>query len=149
MKIQLHLRRLCQVPGIDLNSQDDYGDTAALVAVASLEPDCVKILSTVSGIDWNQKNYSGNSPITVAIDKGSVGVLKLLLTISSIVYNVQDGWRRTIAQIAVESDEKLYSSPVDCIQCVELLSRDSRVNWNPGTFCVSKMQVERRDLSSL
>ena len=72
MKIQLHLRRLCQVPGIDLNSQDDYGDTAALVAVASLEPDCVKILSTVSGIDWNQKNYSGNSPITVAIDKGSV-----------------------------------------------------------------------------
>ena len=127
------VRRLCQVPGIDLNSQDNEGDTAAYFAALKMEPDCVKILRTVPGINWNIKNHEGDSPITVAIDKGSLEILKILLTIPSIDFNVQDGNGRSIAQIAVESDESPFSpllNPIDCIQCVEILSRDSRVNWN-------------------
>ena len=38
------VRRLCQVPGIDLNCQSRTGYTAAFVAVSDGEADCVKIL---------------------------------------------------------------------------------------------------------
>jgi len=114
------VRRLCKVPGIDLNYQETtLGCTAAMFAVMRNDEDCVKILSTVPGVDWRLESNNGLSPITLAIKLGHTEVLRILLTIPSIDLNATD-----VTHTAVKSDT------ASSVQCLELLSRDSRINWN-------------------
>jgi len=113
------VRRLCQVPDIDLNYQETTtGVTAAMWAVIRNNQDCVKILSTVPGVDWRLESNNGLSPITQAIKLGHTEILRILLTIPSIDLNATD-----VTHI-VQSDT------ASSVQCLELLSRDSRINWN-------------------
>ena len=113
-----------QVPGIDLNCQTNNGGTPAIMAVNGNKLDCVQVLSTVPGVNWNIKTNNGWAPITLAVVKGYIDILRILLTISTIDFNVTDRNGRSLAQIAVESGQPTS------VQCLELLSRDSRVNWN-------------------
>ena len=118
------VRRLVRFPGIYLNSQDSSGCTAAGNAVDMKDLACVKILSTVAGVDWNIKSEEGISPVMKAVLLGQYHILQILLNIPSIDVTGTDFIGRTIAQMAVEADG--YGS----LECLELLSRDSRVNWN-------------------
>lgn len=118
------VRRLSQVPGIDFNSRSNQGATAALYAVAQNELECVKLLSAIPGINWNIKSNDGLTPMSLVLDHGRVEMLKILLTIQSIDFGITDGQNRSIAQIAVEGNTN------NSLQCLELLSRESRVNWN-------------------
>ena len=111
-------------PGIDLNFQTADGTTAAMFAVLFDNPGCVKVLSAVPGVNWNIKNKNNVSPLALAVQGGCIDILSILMTIPTIDFNIAEGSNKTIAQIAVES-----SGP-NSIQCLELLSRDSRVNWN-------------------
>ena len=65
---------------------------------------------------------------SIAIQKGQIEMLKILLQIPSIDLNADSimGMNNglTIAQIAVKSEA------TGSIECLELLSRDTRVNWN-------------------
>ena len=65
------VRRLCQVPGIQLNSTDDDGVdddgiTALHFAVLCNKPACVSVLREVAGVDWNVRERFGDSPLTLA-----------------------------------------------------------------------------------
>ena len=60
----------------------------------------------------------------MAVKKGHIKVLRILLTIPTLDLNVTDENGRNIALLAVEC-----GTP-NALQCLELLSRDSRVNWN-------------------
>ena len=120
------IRRLCQVPGIDLNCQDNSGSTAAFLAVTSRKLDCVQILKSVPGVDWNLKTeVFGMSPLSFAVCCSLTEILKVLLEIPNIDFNNIDKLRgATIGQLAVRSDE------AGSLQCLELLCKDSRVDWN-------------------
>ena len=115
---------LCQVPGIDLNFQTGDGITAAIFAVSYQNQGCVQVLSTVPGVNWNIKDKENVSPLALAVHRGCIDILRILMTIPTIDFNIGGGSHKTIAQIAVES-----SGP-NSIHCLNLLSRDSRVNWN-------------------
>ena len=66
--------------------------------------------------------------LSIAIQRGQIDMLKILLQIPSIDLNADRivGMNNglTIAQIAVKSEAP------GSIECLELLSRDTRVNWN-------------------
>ena len=56
--------RLVEVPGLDINYQDEDGETAA--HYASNEPsydpghtECVRILAETGRVDWNKRNKRG------------------------------------------------------------------------------------------
>jgi len=123
------VKRLCQVPGIDLNLRDDDGATAAFYATSFSRVDCVKFLSTLPDVDWNIRASFGRFPIVHvgyvgAVTTGSVDVFRILLAIPSIDLNATDAAGRDITQKAVQKDSRRS------LQCLELLANDSRVNWN-------------------
>ena len=56
------VRRLCQVPDIQLNMRDDRGATALTWAVSHNKPACVSVLREVAdSVDWNPPVCSGAS----------------------------------------------------------------------------------------
>jgi len=125
------VQRLSQVPGLDFNARSNDGWTAAFQAVANRELECVKVLSAIPGVNWNIKENHGWSPMASALNNGFVEILKILLTIQSIDFGITDGQNRSIAQIAVEGSGRNRNDYMeDSLLCLELLSRESRVNWN-------------------
>ena len=99
------VKRLCKVPGIDFNYQDEKGYTAAMYAV---ESGCANILSKIPGVDWNIKTFGQCedewSALSLAVSKGKVDTLKMLLSIPTIdvTRDYESCSCRSIAQIAVK-----------------------------------------------
>ena len=48
--------RLVQVPGLDINYQDEDGYTAAHVLTVQGQPECVRILAETGRVDWNKRD---------------------------------------------------------------------------------------------
>ena len=120
------VRRLCQVPGIDLNFQNLLGHSAASLAILDENKEILDILIAVPGINWNIKNNSGWSPLTIAVQFCNVEVLRILIRIPTLDFSVLNPDGKNIGQMVVEKEEYDTGS----LPCLELLSRDSRVNWN-------------------
>ena len=119
------VRRLCQVSEINPNITDKYGDTALFLALYLYHIECVKILRTVTKTNWNMKNRDGEYPIIIVLKEQSMRQIEIILSVPDLdlsVTNAADG--RNVAQIAVELRGERSQ------RAVELLSRDSRVNWN-------------------
>lgn len=139
-------RRLCQVSSIEINARDEDGRTALYWAVVGNQPSCVNMLRDVVGVNWNVRTEYSTSPLTRAVECGRAGILQILLSVppSNLDLNVTDSSGRNIAQIAVEVDGG------DRQRCVELLSRDGRVDWNkrnsqgdtPLHFCLKNDKTE-------
>ena len=97
--------RLCKAQGIEYNMENNNGETAAILAVNHIQPECVRILSRVPGVDWNIQNLSaGWSPLFFAVSLGHVEIVRTILRIPTINLSLVDDKCRTIAQLAVESD---------------------------------------------
>ena len=114
--------RLCQVPGILLNSQDNQGLTALMFAVNSVQ--CIEKLRAITGVDWNAVDKEGYSAIMVAVYLGNVGVVEALLPVSTLDLNIKISGGVSVAHIAVVSNE------VNAQRILELLCKDGRVDWN-------------------
>jgi len=140
------VRRLCEAPGIELNKRNVVGDTALYWAVAKNKPRCVEVLRGAGDVDWNVRTEDGESPLTMAVEDGYADVLQTILSVPEphLDLSVTDERGRNVAQIAVEGflGERQ--------RCVEILSRDRRVNWNiknsdgdtPVMFCVKNNKIE-------
>ena len=111
----------------DLNNRDDYGGTALHYAVLYNFPDCVELLAG-AGADWNVMNNGGHSPFTLAARLGFSGILKFALSLFCDL-TLQDGKGKSVAWLALENMTGPYTV-VDALKCVQLLSQDSRVDWN-------------------
>ena len=138
------VRRLCQAPGIELNSRGPH--TALYCAVTWNKPRCVEVLRGAGDVDWNVRTDFGESPLTTAVKYGYADVLQTILSVPEphLDLSVTDCRRRNVAQIAVEENGGERQ------RCVEILSRDRRVNWNiknsdgdtPVMFCVKNNKIE-------
>ena len=102
--------RLVEVPGRDINYQDENGDTAAHVA----RTECVKILAETGTVDWSKGNktgetppdlgnvecverldcWNGDTPIMRALKGGQTKVVEILLRCPWVDVNFRDkeGW---------------------------------------------------------
>ena len=140
------VRRLCQAPGIELNSRNVAGYIALHYAVAKNKPRCVEVLRGAGDVDWNVRAVRGWYPLTMAVMRGYADVLQTILSVPEphLDLSVTDERGRNVAQIAVEENEGERQ------RCVEILSRDRRVNWNiknsdgdtPVMFCVKNNKIE-------
>lgn len=139
-------RRLCRVPGLEVNTKDRFGQTALFTAVGNVKPVCVSVLREVTGVDWNAGWADGYSPLTVAVWYGHADILQVILSVPPphLDLGVTDDRGRNIAQIAVEEIGG------DRQRCIELLSRDRRVDWNtkngagdtPVMYCLKNNKIE-------
>ena len=120
------VNRLCLHKDIAVNQRDGGGGTALHHAVVYNRPSCVRVLRGVAGLDWNVKSDDGY-PVTTAVYYGRVEILKVLLSVNNLDLAVTDCGKH-LAHFAVADTGP--ASPRDQIRCVELLSQDSRVDWN-------------------
>merc|ERR1711953_1014701 len=121
------------------------GGTALYFAVDRNKPRCVEVLRGAGDVDWNVRNF-GESPLTWAVKRGYADVLQTILSVPEphLDLSVTDPGGRNVAQIAVEEDG------AESQRCLEMLSRDRRVNWNiknsdgdtPVMFCVKNNKIE-------
>ena len=64
------MSRLVQVPGLDINYQDERGQTAALLACNLAQTECVKILAETDRVDWNKADMGGGTLLFWALERG-------------------------------------------------------------------------------
>ena len=123
------VERLCQVPGINLNSRDDtwVKFTALLFAVTVSDSlnhlQCVEKLRAVTGVDWDAvDSYFGFSAIMAAVHLGFTGIVETLLPVSNLSLTNTDG--DTVAHLAVKSTKAV------ALRILQVLCQDGRVDWN-------------------
>ena len=124
------VRKLCNLPGIDVNA----GNPLKWAAFHNRK-DIMKILAENPKLDWNNGDEIGY-PITMALDSGCADIVEYLLQQPGLDLNVRLYRGRSVGQCAVEYSFLKEYSPHEKnvtrfpVKCVELLSKDSRVDWN-------------------
>ena len=118
--------KLCLHRGISVNQRDGGGGTALHHAIVYNSLDCVRVLRSIPGVNWNVTSDDGY-PFTTAVYHGRAEILKVLLSVTNIDLTVTDCGKH-LTHFAV-ADTGL-ASHTDQIRCVEVLSQDSRVDWN-------------------
>ena len=119
--------RLVQVPGLDINYQNELGENAAHIASKGGQTECVRILAETDRVDWNKRNEYGDTPLYMALEWGHSDTVDIIVQQPNIDYNVRNNDGDTLAQVAVRrGDEK----------CVETLAAQESCDcWNvPDTY---------------
>ncbi len=107
--------------GIDLNSEDDTGNTALMYAVkygnTKKAPEIVKMLIK-EGADPNKQNKSGSTALLLAVVKGYTEIAKMLTEAKGADLNIQDKVKNTALMWAVafgrsEIAQKLIEAGAD------------------------------------
>ena len=61
------VERLLQVPELDINYQDEDGDTAAHGASINGQTWCIRMMAKTGRVDWNIRDKYGRTPLTYAL----------------------------------------------------------------------------------
>ena len=70
--------RLVQVPGLDINYQDEGGITAALQACMKGRTECVRILADTGRVDWSKGKEGGRTPLYKALLWGYSDIVDII-----------------------------------------------------------------------
>ena len=114
--------RLIKVPRLDINYQDQFGDTAAHLAIMWGNKECVRILAETGRVDWNKRNEMGETPLYWALEKGHSDIVDIIVKQPNIDYNVKTEDGDTLGHTAVWNGD---------LKCVETLAAQERFDcWN-------------------
>jgi len=94
------VKLLLAVPGIDINLQNKYGDTALIVACKERNAEIVKLLLAVPEININLKNEYGDTALIITCRKGNVEIVKLLLADPKIDVNLKNTYGDTALAVS-------------------------------------------------
>ena len=136
------VQRLCQVPDIDLNSKDIFGDTALRAAVYYNNLECVKVFRNLEGVHWNETHWDTvgrryrEPALIVAVERRYVDILEILLSVPSLDLKVKNLEGQSLPQIIHEWNclDKAR------LKISELLTKDPRIDNN----AVNKGAVSNR-----
>ena len=92
--------RLVEVPGLDINYQNERGQTAAHRASLG-ETRCVRILAETGKVDWNIRDEHDNTPLYQALVKGYSDIVEIIVKQPNIDYTVKNKGGYTLAHAAV------------------------------------------------
>ena len=70
--------RLIKVPRLDINYQDQFGDTAAHLASYHGHTECLRILAHTGRVDWSKTDITGRTPLRRAEERGHRNVVEIL-----------------------------------------------------------------------
>ena len=76
--------RLVEVPGLDINYQDEDGLTTA--HWASIEGQI--IMAETDRVDWNKRNKWGETPLYLAVARGHSDIVDIIVQQPNIDYNM-------------------------------------------------------------
>ena len=125
------LRKLCALPGIDVNAGNPLERATLYHNVAA-----IKILAENPDLNWNAGGDVFQTPIFRALSGGYVDILELLLSQPTLVLSRTDYKGNSVGHFAVEYSFVKEFNPGELnvsafpVKCVELLSKDPRMNWN-------------------
>ena len=139
--------RLVQVPGLDINYQEDEdGQTAALLASENGHTECVRILAETDRVDWNKADKKGETPLYFALYSGHSDIVDIIVQQPNIDYNVKMEYGVTLAQAATWGGN---------VKCVETLAAQERCDcWNVPdrwglTPIMKAVQEQRKDICNI
>jgi len=123
--------RLVQVPGLDINYQEDGfhtpplkdGWTAAHWASVRGHTECVRILAETGKVNWNMRErIRGRTPLYLALAMGHSDIVDIIVQQPNIDYNVKDEDGDTLGHAAVRWGD---------VKCVETLAAQESCDcWN-------------------
>ena len=114
--------RLVQVPGLNINIQNEDGLTSAHLATLHCHTECVKILSNTQKVNWNKRDMNGGTPLYLALEKGHFDIVGIIVQEPNINFNVRNEDGETLAQTAVWNGD---------VKCVEILAAQESFDcWN-------------------
>ena len=103
--------RVVQVPGLDINYQDESGGTAALWACINGRTECVRILAETDRVDWNKADSEGVTPLFCSLEEGHSDIVDIIVQQPNIDYNVKTEDGDTLAHAAA------IGGNVKCVEC--------------------------------
>ena len=83
-------RELLNDPSVDVNMQDDYGNSPLLLAVLNNDVEMISILFERKDLNVNNQNHLGYSALILASTKGCVDAVKMLLSRDDVSVNLFD-----------------------------------------------------------
>ena len=89
--------------GTDVNAQDEYGQTALIIATDNDDIEIVKILLEGTNTDVNAKDKYEQTALMIATDNGDIEIVKMLLENPNIDVNAKDENGQTALMIAAQS----------------------------------------------
>ena len=114
--------RLVQVPGLDINHQNNMGYTAAHYTSQEGNTECVKILVETGKVDWNKRDNFGNTPLYLALEKRHSDIVDIIMEQPNVKYNIKNKMGETLGHAAVLGRS---------VKCVETLMAQERFDsWN-------------------
>ena len=146
--------RLVQVPGLDINYQNEVGETALhrasrtkycrnpwnprgprdhvdkndLIAEHRAKmrghTECVRILAESDRVDWNKRNSAGETPLYLALSQGHSDMVEIIVKQPNLDYNIKTNDGQTLAQAAVNVSRG-YANIVE-----NLAAQEKFQNWN-------------------
>ena len=121
------LRKICELPGIDVNAGNALYYAAGLNSVAA-----INILAENPTLDWNAGTQICVTPIGAAIRRGNPKIVERLLSEPSLDLGRVDFYGGSVALFAVEKYDRLNLNETapSPVKCLELLSKDPRMKWN-------------------
>jgi ankyrin repeat protein len=88
---------------VDVNVQDEDGNTALMNAAYMGKEKCVELLLGYPGIDVNLQDYDGWTALMWAADRGEEKPVELLLNHPGIKVNMEDEGGQTAWDLATDS----------------------------------------------
>lgn len=99
------VKKLLELPNIDLNAQDSFGGTGFRYACAWGKLEVVDLLLSEPKVKWNVRNKYGRTGFNLACRNGKLDVVKRLLQDPNIDQEVRDEDGKTGYEKAVEEGE--------------------------------------------
>ena len=113
------VRRLLQVPGINILFKDSTNWTAQHGAAMAGYSKCLKELAKMPGVEWNCQDNEGRTPLYVALHNGNADCAEIILAKPGLDFTVKTSNGETLTEAAIFDEE-----------CAEILAGVSGVDWN-------------------
>ena len=83
------VRRLLQVPGINITHKNSTGHTALHMAAINGRSACLEELAKVPGLDWNCKSNEGWTPLHTALYDGYPDCVRIIVSQPGVDFTVK------------------------------------------------------------
>ena len=125
------VRKLLQMPGIDILNKDDDGWTALHVAANWGNSKCLEELAKVPGLEWSCKDIDGQTPLYLALLNGHPDCVRIIASQPRVDVAVKTNHGQTLVEAALEDyDDEDLSNGMPWHESIKILADVHEVDWN-------------------
>ncbi|MCK9543013.1 MAG: ankyrin repeat domain-containing protein [Novosphingobium sp.] len=113
------IRDISENKEIDINKQDEFGNTALIEAIMINAIDMVKSLLSTPGINIDLQDNYGNTALMIAVQMGSKEIVQLLLDANANI-NIKDKRKNTALLLAkINSKDRKYKEDKEILKLIK------------------------------